>query len=234
MLKEEQGCWLVGSGRTASLIDIDLLILPDDLRRPSGPRGERMEWNFPALHSMRRPQTLASGELPVGGILLDIHWFSLRHARWRGVDDVLWQGAGRAQLGDEEILLPSPEDFLVHTIAHGRRAGSPGSLWKQDVRALLEHPELRLDWDRVARTVQNYRVAPMVAAGLEEIRKVAPIAYRTDLRAIERASHEPKRPGFSSPDPPFFRGDGFVHPAVVALDFARTRPCRGANCRRSF
>ena len=218
------------------LIDIDLLILPDDLRKAVGVL-EANGWSgtfqpYIPCDARRHSRPVSS---PVGGILLDIHWFSLRHARWRGVDDVLWQGAGRAQLGDEEILLPSPEDFLVHTIAHGRRAGSPGSVWKQDVRNLLEHPELRLDWDRVAWTVQNYRVAPMVAAGLEEIREVAPhclpdgICERLNALPTSRSDRV-----FLHLTHHFSEEIGFAHAAVVALDFTRTRPCPARELPAQF
>lgn len=79
------------------------------------------------------------------GFLLDLHWFALRHDRWAGVDDILWQGAAPAFLGDVEVLVPSAEDFLVHTIAHGVRRGSSGACWQKDVLTLLTGRSLKLN-----------------------------------------------------------------------------------------
>ena len=163
---------------------------------------------------------------PEGGLLVDIHWFSLRHARWPGVDDVLWQGAWRAKLFDGDVLIPSPEDFLVHTVAHGRRAGSPGSLWREDVRTLLEHPSLSVDWDRVERTAQNYRVAPMVAAALEEVRAEAPDCVSEEIcRRLRRLPAPLSDRFFLQLVRRFPEEIGFGHAVIVGLDFFRTRPC---------
>ena len=100
---------------------------------------------------------------------------------------------------------------------------------------LLEHPELRLDWDRVARTVQNYRVAPMVAAGLEEIREAAPhcvpdgICERLNALPTSRSDRV-----FLHLIHHFSEEIGFAHAAVVALDFTRTRPCRARELPAQF
>ena len=172
---------------------------------------------------------------PQGGLLVDIHWFALRHARWQGVDDVLWQAAWRAELCNGDVLVPAPEDFLVHTIAHGRRAGSPGSLWRKDVRTLLEHPNVRVDWDRVERTAQNYRVAPMVAAGLEEISAEAPDCVSEEI--CERLRRLPTRLSdrfFLQLIRRFPEEIGFGHAVVVGLDFFRTRPCRFSELPWAF
>jgi hypothetical protein len=180
--------WLKAENRP--IIDIDVLISPDQLEEAVRILAA-VGWS-PAFRpylpcDARRHSSPMSS--PEGGFLVDLHWFSLRHARWEGVDDVLWKAAWRTQVCDEDVLIPSPEDFLVHTIAHGRRAGSPGSLWKKDVRALLEHTDVHLDLDRVERTVQNYRVAPMIAAGLEEIRAEAPSCVPAEI--CERLRHLP-------------------------------------------
>ena len=142
---------------------------------------------------------------------------------------------GERSLRWGDVLIPSPEDFLVHTVAHGRRAGSPGSPWKKDVRALLEHPDVRVDWDRVERTARNYRVAPMVAAGLEEVRTEAP------NRVSEEICERLRRLPVSRSDRFFLQlirrfpeEVGLGHAVIVGLDFFRTRPCRFSELPWAF
>ena len=226
--------WLKAEDRPVT--DIDVLISPERLEEAARILTAK-GWS-PAFQpylpcdARRHSRPMSS---PQGGLLVDIHWFSLRHARWQGVDDVLWQGAWRAELCDGDVLIPSPEDFLVHTIAHGRRAGSPGSLWKKDVRALLEHPNVCMDWDRVERTVQNYRVAPMVAAGLEEVGAEAPNCVSEEI--CERLRRLPIRRSdrfFLQLIRRFPEEIGFGHAVIVGLDFFRTRPCRFSELPWAF
>ena len=226
--------WLKAENRP--IIDIDVLISPERLEEAARILTAK-GWS-PAFRpylpcdARRHSHPFSS---PEGGLLVDIHWFSLRHARWPGVDDVLWQGAWRAELRWGDVLIPSPEDFLVHTVAHGRRAGSPGSPWKKDVRALLEHPDVRVDWDRVERTARNYRVAPMVAAGLEEVRTEAP------NRVSEEICERLRRLPVSRSDRFFLQlirrfpeEVGLGHAVIVGLDFFRTRPCRFSELPWAF
>ena len=218
--------WLKAENRP--IIDIDVLISParlEEAARILTAKGWSPAFRPYLPCDARRHSHAVSS--PEGGLLVDIHWFSLRHARWPGVDDVLWQGAWRAELRGGDVLIPSPEDFLIHTVAHGRRAGSPGSLWKKDVRALLEHPNVCIDWDRLERTVQNYRVAPMVAAGLEEVGAEAPSSVSDEI--CERLRRLPVRRSdrfFLELIRRFPEEIGFGHAVIVGLDFFRTRPCR--------
>jgi Uncharacterised nucleotidyltransferase len=218
--------WLKAESRP--VIDIDVLISPERLEEAARVLAAR-GWS-PAFRpylpcdARRHSHPVSS---PQGGFLVDIHWFALRHARWVGVDDMLWQAARRKQLCDGDVLIPSAEDFLVHTIAHGRRAGSPGSLWKRDVRALLEHPNVFVDWNRAERTAQNYRVAPMVAAGLEEVRAEAPDCVSQEI--CERLRRLPIRRSdrfFLQLIREIPEEVGLGHAVIVGLDFFRTRPCR--------
>ena len=226
--------WLKVGDRPVT--DIDILIPPERLEE-AGRILTAKGWS-PAFRpylpcdARRHSHPVSS---PAGGLLIDIHWFALRHARWPGVDDVLWQGAWPAELRDGHVMIPSPEDFLVHTIAHGRRAGSPGSLWQKDVRALLQRPNLCFDWDRVERTVQNYRVAPMVAAGLEEVKEEAPNTVSDEI--CERLRRLPIRRSdrfFLRLIRRFPEEVGFGHAVIVGLDFFRTRPCRLNDLPRAF
>ncbi|MGA7392940.1 MAG: nucleotidyltransferase family protein [Terrimicrobiaceae bacterium] len=216
--------------------DIDILIAPERLEEAARILTAK-GWS-PAFRpylpcdARRHSHPVSS---PGGGLLVDIHWFSLRHARWPGVDDVLWQGAWRAKLFDGDVLIPSPEDFLVHTVAHGRRAGSPGSLWRKDLRTLLGHPGLSVDWDRVERTVQNYRVAPMVAAALEEVRAEAPDCVSEQIcRRFRRLPAPLSDRFFLQLVRRFPEEVGFGHAVIVGLDFFRTRPCSFRELPRAF
>ena len=216
--------------------DIDLLIPPERLEEAARILTAK-GWS-PAFRpylpcdARRHSHPVSS---PEGGLLVDIHWFSLRHARWPGVDDVLWQGAWRAELPDGDVLIPSPEDFLVHTVAHGRRAGSPGSLWRKDVRTLLEHPNLCVDWHRVERTAQNYRIAPMVAAALEEVRAEAPNCVSDEICTRLRRIPAPLSDRlFLQLIRRFPEEIGFGHAVIVGLDFFRTRPCSFSEAPWAF
>lgn len=169
------------------------------------------------------------------GFLLDLHWFALRHARWAGVDDILWQGATPARLGDLDVLVPSPEDFLVHTVAHGLRRASSGSRWRDDVQSLLKHPNVKLDWARVLETSANYRVSPLVALGLGSLEKESPTqipAWVCDhLRRLPMRWNDRL---FLQLTTDRMDEAGFVQALVLVLDYGRTRPTRHRDVPGGF
>ena len=62
----------------------------------------------------------------------------------------------------------------MHTIAHGLRRASSGARWKEDVQAVLGHPRLPVNWARVIKASENYRVTPLVARALEIVAEELP------------------------------------------------------------
>jgi len=207
------------------LTDIDVLLPPAQLSEAVAllvEHGWPSVFRTPSAPDARRhSQAMCSP----WGFLLDLHWFALRHARWAGVDDILWQGAAPALLDGVEVLVPSAEDFLVHTIAHGVRRGSSGALWRQDVRTLLAGRAVNLNWARVIKTSANYRVSPLVARALEavaeELPSKIPKGVCEDLRKL------PLRWGdrvFLQLTTDRMDEAGFLQAVVLVLDYLRTRP----------
>ncbi|HET7239465.1 MAG TPA: nucleotidyltransferase family protein [Terrimicrobiaceae bacterium] len=216
------------------LTDVDVLVPPGRLSEAIALLGHD-GWSVfrapSAPDARRHSQAIRSP----WGFLIDLHWFALRQARWSGADDLLWRGAMRARLGDAPVLIPCAEDFLVHTIAHGLRRASSGARWKEDVQAVLGHPRLPVNWARVIKASENYRVTPLVARALEIVAEELPSKVP---RIIREKLHRARLPWsdrlFLQLTTDRLEEAGLVQALVLVLDFLRTRPMHWSGRPNGF
>lgn len=223
------GWWSPGE---RPLLDVDILLQPGRLREAVQvltDSGWTLDFSVPAVPDAYRH---SGPMISPHGFQLDLHWYSLRHFRWPGVDDRLWAGAVPAVLGGVEVLTPAPEDFLVHTIAHGARRDSMSEVWMADSRALLAEGKVPWNWSRFIQTASHYRAGSAMAKALGQLDSV-----RIPSPILKQLRDLPTKRGddlFLHLTTHYWQEAGLAQVLVVGLDFIRTRPPQGLDAPGEF
>jgi hypothetical protein len=137
------------------------------------------------------------------GARLDLHWHLLRCSRHPEADRGFLARARPARLRDLDCLVLSPEDTLLNVIEHGCRWELPPALrWVSDAAQLIRSGPL--DWDLVARTSREHRLAVEVGAALDWMAQELGVRVPEEPRATLRRSpatlaqryrrHRPREP----------------------------------------
>ena len=85
---------------------------------------------------------------------LDVHWYLLAECCWPGVDDGIWRRArpvlSAGSTVSSTVLMPAPEDLLLHACVHGLRWSPVHSAhWIADAGRVMLCAGHALDWDVV-------------------------------------------------------------------------------------
>ena len=150
------------------MFDLDLLVRPEHAARA----GELL---VAAGFEDVSPRGLAgttrvaagAGFRAADGSEIDLHW---RPVPQPGGEGGVWGRARRGELGGAAVLLPAPEDMLVHACAHGLSAGSTGPRWVAD--AVLAHAAAdgAFAWEQLAGAAAEHGVGLVVEEALRFLR----------------------------------------------------------------
>jgi hypothetical protein len=147
---------------------------------------------------------------PPASVRIDLHVRPFRPLRYvRTVpDEALWDGAQAVTVDDSRVLIPGPEDMLLHLAGHAAIHGAPRLLWLFDIKRFVDASGSRIHWERVVERARRWRVSHPVCAGLAQAEAVfghvippsamnalrAPRVGLADRLALWEAPHDAAHP----------------------------------------
>lgn len=146
------------------MFDLDLLVRPERAERAGAVLAAAgFEDVSPRGLAGTRPVAAGAGFRAADGSEIDLHW---RPVPQPGDCLGVWERAVPAELGGAPVLVPAPEDMLVHACAHGLSAGSTGPRWVAD--AVLAHAAAGgdFDWHRLVAIAAEHRVGLVLEEAL--------------------------------------------------------------------
>lgn len=158
------------------MLDLDLLVKPDDIERARAVleelgclRGQELvrEDFFPRFHY--EVEYVARGVYPMK---IDLHVRPFRPLRYSRFvpDDALWTRAQEVRIGRGTVLVPCHEDMLLHLAVHAAVHGFSCLKWLDDIRQWTAQFRSQINWDRFASTAEAWHLA--LPAG-EALRRAA-------------------------------------------------------------
>jgi len=144
------------------MADIDLLVRPDD-RAAALATLRDLGYRAPGAAADRLGASRSFAELVRDGTRIDLHWHAARYLRFAGVVEVdheeLWRRARPLLTPDGSSLMPAPDDLLLHLVLH-LTLGSDFArvLWYADIDAVVRRFAAELDWRRLERQAERWRV----------------------------------------------------------------------------
>lgn len=157
------------------MADIDLLVRPDD-RAGALATLRDLGYRTPGEAADRLGASRSFAELVRDGTRIDLHWHAARYLRFESVvqvdHDGLWSRARPLVTAEGRGLMLAPEDLLLHLVLH-LTLGSDFArvLWYADIDAVVRRFTGELDWQRLVREADRWRVKALtgwtlgVAAG---------------------------------------------------------------------
>lgn len=125
-----------------------------------------------------------------GEFTIDLHWHALHGYNAPDADEPFWQGARRATLEGEPVLVLGPEDLLLQVCEHGMRWDpTPPVRWVADAAVILREEGRGLDWERFTRAALRHGVVLQVREALRYLRTILPDAVPEGVLA--RLDSEP-------------------------------------------
>ncbi|HKQ62213.1 MAG TPA: nucleotidyltransferase family protein [Candidatus Polarisedimenticolaceae bacterium] len=144
------------------MADVDLLVRPADRDLALATlRGLGYETPGDAADQLGVSRSFA--ELVREGSRIDLHWHAARYLRFEGIVDVdhegLWDRARPLVTAEGQSLMLAPEDLLLHLVLH-LTLGSDFArvLWYADIDAVVRRFAAELDWRRLEREADRWRV----------------------------------------------------------------------------
>ncbi|MCH7591688.1 MAG: nucleotidyltransferase family protein [Planctomycetes bacterium] len=148
-----------------AMADLDLMIRPDDVDQAShlleqlgGLRGEPLVRDdfFPRFH-YEIEYTLGN----IYPVRIDLHVRPFRPLRYARLvpPDALWDRAEGVSIGRAKILVPSPDDMLLHLAVHAAVHGFSDQKWPADIKRWVDLHDTRINWDRFLTTVEHWHLA---------------------------------------------------------------------------
>lgn len=154
--------------------DVDILVLPEAVVAASDRLCET-GWSSKGGYSpetlRRRVQIKLGGEDYLKGEFgeIDLHFQVFYFARRdRELDASLWENACPARFAGRPVLVPSPADSIVISIADGVRSGEGD--WAMDIAYRIR--TCQIEWDRVAYIADRRGLVPFVLSGLTYLRSL--------------------------------------------------------------
>jgi hypothetical protein len=159
--------------RDRPMVDLDLLVRPADARRALTILEETgcLRRHTPMREDFF-PRYYYEIEYTAGTldpIEIDLHVRPFRLLRYARVvpDEALWARAERLRLGSAELLVPSPEDMLIHLATHCAIHACGEQKWLEDLRRWVETHGRCIDWDRLLADTRAWRLGLPVRRGLQ-------------------------------------------------------------------
>ncbi len=175
------------------MADLDLLVQPEHLDRVTGLLEEiGCQRSQVLVREDFFPRFYYEIEYTSGSInpvTIDLHVRPLRPLRYSRFvpDDALWARAEPASVGQATVLVPCPEDMLIHLAAHAAIHGSARPMWLEDVQHWAESRAGRIDWDRFVASAGAWRLAlPVTEAIRATEREIGRVCPPEVLRRLSR------------------------------------------------
>lgn len=152
------------------MADIDLLVRPAD-RAGALATLRDLGYRTPGEAADRLGASRSFAELVRDGTRIDLHWHAARYLRFEGVvqvdHDGLWSRARPLATAEGRSLMLSPEDLLLHLVLH-LTLGSDFArvLWYADIDAVVRRFAGELDWERLVREADRWRVRALTGWAL--------------------------------------------------------------------
>jgi hypothetical protein len=152
------------------MADIDLLVRPADCARALATLRD-LGYRTPGEAADRLGASRSFAELVRDGTRIDLHWHAARYLRFEGVVEVdhdgLWSRARSLATAEGRSLMLSPEDLLLHLVLH-LTLGSDFArvLWYADIDAVVRRFAGELDWERLVREADRWRVRALTGWAL--------------------------------------------------------------------
>ncbi len=144
------------------MADVDLLVRPAD-RAAALATLRDLGYQTPGEAADRLGESRSFAELVRDGTRIDLHWHAARYLRFEGIVEVdhegLWSRARPLVTPEGRSLMPAPEDLLLHLVLH-LTLGSDFArvLWYADIDAVVRRFEAELDWERLVKEADRWRV----------------------------------------------------------------------------
>jgi len=173
-----------------AMCDLDLLIREQDIARAFELLEQCGAYRSQVLlRDDFFPKYYYEAEFTAGSLMpvvMDVHVRPFRPLRYSRFvpDDAMWQRAQSVRIGDAPVMVPSPEDMLIHLAVHYAIHGGTGGKWRQDIRLWIERHVDSLDWDYIVDTIRHWRLSLPMLAGLAAVYGKA--ASPVPAAAIER------------------------------------------------
>ncbi len=154
------------------MTDIDLLVKPADLDRAQElleelghHRGEALfrEDFFPRYYYEIQYRV---GLLSTFAIDLHVRPFRLLRLSRVMPDDAIWRNAVDISIGDATVLIPCPDDMLIHLAGHSAIHGNGHKKWLADIDGWIRARRDEIDWDRFLANVESWRLVAAVRSGI--------------------------------------------------------------------
>jgi putative nucleotidyltransferase-like protein len=144
------------------MADVDLLVRPTD-RAVALATLRTLGYQTPGEAADLLGASRSFAELVRDGTRIDLHWHAARYLRFEGIVDVdhegLWSRARPLVTPEGRSLMLSPEDLLLYLVLH-LTLGSDFArvLWYADIDAVVHRFAAELDWDRLVKETDRWRV----------------------------------------------------------------------------
>ncbi|MCX9010267.1 MAG: nucleotidyltransferase family protein [Candidatus Methanoperedens sp.] len=149
--------------------DIDLLIRKENLNRTEDTL-TKLGYTLDAYATPRGFSKKFDYHLRYinGMSIVELHWdLSLRASIYKYTNirpDALWRNARKSKVAGIDVLIPSPEDLIIHSCIHSAKHRYSKLIWLYDIRQIAErHP---IDWKHLIRSAKSDRTARSVFYGL--------------------------------------------------------------------
>lgn len=105
---------------------------------------------------------------PPASVRIDLHVRPFRPLRYARTvpDEAFWDGAQAVTLDDSRVLIPGPEDMLLHLAGHAAIHGATRLLWLYDIKRFADSSGPRIRWELVVERARRWRVSHPVRVGL--------------------------------------------------------------------
>ncbi len=110
----------------------------------------------------------------VDPVLMDWHVRPFRLLRYARLvrEAELWQRARPLAIGAATVLMPAPDDMLIHLAAHSAIHGNCRELWLADIARWTRSRRDQIDWDRLLDTVERWRLGLPVLSAVEAAQRL--------------------------------------------------------------
>jgi hypothetical protein len=116
---------------------------------------EQVDKVTPKLMKVRHSWGFGDGK----GHGFDLHWHALLVGCFPHADDDFWQSARLLDVNGVDTQTLNPIDMLLHVLAHGGHWNHlPPIRWVADACAVMNTSQDRLDWERLLRLAEKFRI----------------------------------------------------------------------------
>ena len=126
---------------------------------------------------------------------LDVQWRLVHECVSEAADRRFWAAALPFEVGERQLLRPSPADLLFHVVVHGLRPNELSPIrWIADAAMILRRDAAAIDWDELLDFADRMRLRHRLGLGLRYLKRTIgldlpdPALRTTDVRPhwIER------------------------------------------------